>query len=112
MKKRHARHEVHSRRGAEPRRAGGRRLASPFVSTVASRAAGLLLYRLAEIDEQETVARASVFFMFVFPTSYFLHIGYTESLFLALSVGAFLAARVRRWWLAGTLGALAAAARV
>lgn len=83
-----------------------------FVSTVASLAAGLLLYRLAEVDEQEAVARASVFFMFVFPTSYFLHIGYTESLFIALAVGAFLAARVRRWWLAGLLGALAATARV
>ena len=83
-----------------------------FVSAVASLAAGLLLYRLAELDEQDTTARASVFFMFVFPTSYFLHIGYTESLFITLSVGAFLAARVRRWWLAGLLGALAAAARV
>jgi Gpi18-like mannosyltransferase len=83
-----------------------------FVSTVASLAAGLLLYRLAELDEQEPAARASVFFMFVFPTSYFLHIGYTESLFIALAVGAFLAARVRRWWLAGLLGALAAATRV
>jgi Gpi18-like mannosyltransferase len=83
-----------------------------FVSTVASLAAGLLLYRLAEFDEPEAVARASVFLMFVFPTSYFLHIGYTESLFIALSVGAFLAARVRSWWLAGALGALAAAARV
>src|SRR5947209_1074568 len=78
-----------------------------FVSAVASLAAGLLLYRLAELDEQDTTARASVFFMFVFPTSYFLHIGYTESLFITLSVGAFLAARVRRWWLAGLLGALA-----
>jgi hypothetical protein len=87
-------------------------LAAFFVSTVASLAAGLLLYRLAELDEQEAVARASVFFMFIFPTSYFLHIGYTESLFIALCVGAFLAARTRNWWAAGLLGALAAAARV
>src|SRR5436305_400477 len=83
-----------------------------FVSTVASLAVGLLLYRLAEIDEREATARASVFFMFVFPTSYFLHIGYTESLFIALAVGAFLAARLRNWRAAGLLGALAAAARV
>src|SRR5947209_13620514 len=83
-----------------------------FVSTAASLAAGLLLYRLAEIDEQKATARASVFFMFVFPTSYFLHIGYTESLFIALAVGAFLAARLRNWRAAGLLGALAAAARV
>lgn len=83
-----------------------------FVSTVASLAAGLLLYRLARFDEEDSVARASVFFMFVFPTSYFLHIGYTESLFLALAVGAFLAARSRSWLAAGALGALACMTRV
>src|ERR1700749_3528921 len=38
-----------------------------FVSTIASLAAGLLLRRLAELDEEESVARASVFFMFIFP---------------------------------------------
>jgi len=83
-----------------------------FVSTLASLAAGLLLYRLAYADEEESVARAAVFFMFVFPTSYFLHIGYTEGLFIALAVGAMLAARRRRWWAAGALGALACMTRV
>lgn len=82
-----------------------------FVSTLASVAAGLLLYRLARLDEEETVARAAVFFMFVFPTSYFLHIGYTESLFLALALGTFIAARTHRWPLAGVLGALACMTR-
>ncbi|HEV7893688.1 MAG TPA: glycosyltransferase family 39 protein [Pyrinomonadaceae bacterium] len=87
-------------------------LAAAFlVSTLASVAAGLLLYRLARLDEEESVARAAVFFMFVFPTSYFLHIGYTESLFLALALGTFIAARTRRWPLAGVLGALACMTR-
>ncbi|HVF41505.1 MAG TPA: glycosyltransferase family 39 protein [Pyrinomonadaceae bacterium] len=87
-------------------------LAAAFlVSTLASLAAALLLYRLARLDEEQTVARAAVFFMFVFPTSYFLHIGYTESLFLALALGTFLAARARRWALAGVLGALACMTR-
>src|SRR3954465_6985311 len=50
-------------------------LAAAFlVSTLASIAAGLLLYKLARLDNDEWVARAAVFFMFVFPTSYFLHI--------------------------------------
>lgn len=87
-------------------------VAAFFVSTVASLAAGLLLYRLARLDEEEAAARGAVFFLFVFPTSYFLHIGYTESLFIALAVGSFLAARTRRWPLTGALGALAAATRV
>ncbi|MDP9272421.1 MAG: hypothetical protein M3O93_02650, partial [Chloroflexota bacterium] len=47
-----------------------------------------------------------------FPTAYFLHIGYTESLFLALVLGSFLAARHDRWWLAGLLGGLAALTRL
>jgi Dolichyl-phosphate-mannose-protein mannosyltransferase len=87
-------------------------LSAFFVSTVASLAAGLLLYRLALLDEEDEAARAAVFFLFVFPTSYFLHIGYTESLFIALAVGSFLAARERSWPLAGALGALAAMSRV
>lgn len=87
-------------------------LAAAFlVSALASVAAGLLLYRLARLDEEQSVARAAVFFMFVFPTSYFLHIGYTESLFLALALGTMLAARGRRWALAGALGALACMTR-
>jgi Gpi18-like mannosyltransferase len=87
-------------------------LSAFFVSALASVAAGLLLYRLARLDEQEGVAHAAVFFLFIFPTSYFLHIGYTESLFLALALGAFLAARARCWWAAGLLGGLAALTRV
>ncbi|MET0623136.1 MAG: mannosyltransferase family protein [Pyrinomonadaceae bacterium] len=87
-------------------------LAAFFVSGAASVAAGVLLYRLARVDEPEEVARASVFYMLVFPTAYFLHVGYTESLFIALALGAFLAARSRCWWAAGLLGALAALARV
>ena len=88
-------------------------LAAFFVSGVASVAAGLLLYGLARGDgEPEEVARASVFYMLVFPTAYFLHIGYTESLFLALALGAFAAGRARCWWAAGLLGGLAALTRI
>ena len=87
-------------------------LAAFFVSGVASVAAGVLLYRLARLDETEEAARASVFYLLVFPTAYFLHIGYTESLFLALALGAFAAARARCWWLAGLLGGLAAMTRI
>jgi Gpi18-like mannosyltransferase len=86
-------------------------LAAFFVSGVASVAAGLLLYRLARLDDGEPVARAAVFYLLVFPTAYFLHIGYTESLFLALALGAFLAARGRVWWAAGLLAGLAALSR-
>lgn len=83
-----------------------------LVSALASIAAALLLHRLALLDDSDTTARLSVWFLLIFPTSYFLHIGYTESLFIAISVGCFLAARKNIWWLAGVLAALAGLTRV
>lgn len=82
------------------------------VSTVASIALGLVFRKLVKLDYSERVAQYSVLFLFVFPTSYFLHIPYTESLFLALSVGCFYAARQRRWLLVGILGGFAALTRI
>ncbi|HEY0080562.1 MAG TPA: mannosyltransferase family protein [Pyrinomonadaceae bacterium] len=92
--------------------AGDYLVAALLVSGVSSVAAALLLQRLALFDETEGVARRAVWFMLIFPTSYFLHIGYTESLFLALCLGSFVAARKERWLAAGLLGALAGLARV
>jgi len=87
-------------------------LVSAFlVSTIASIAAGILLYRLVQLDFSRATARLAVWFLFIFPTSYFLHIGYTESLFLMLALGCALAARTERWMLAGLLGALACLTR-
>ncbi|MDQ3198834.1 MAG: hypothetical protein M3Q46_06555 [Verrucomicrobiota bacterium] len=87
-------------------------VAAFVASGVASVAAALLLRRLARYDESDEVARHSVWFLLIFPTAFFLHIGYTESLFLALVLGCFLAARKERWALAGVLGASACLTRV
>lgn len=75
-----------------------------IVSGLALIAAGLLLHKLVLADFSDSVARNSVWFMLIFPTSYFLHINYNESLFIALVVGCFLAARCDYWLLAGILG--------
>ncbi len=91
---------------------GDHLFAAFFVSGVASVAAALLLYRLAALDEDRTAALAAVFLMLVFPTGYFLHVGYTESTFMALTLGSFLAARRRVWWAAGLLGAFACMTRL
>ncbi|MGB8508780.1 MAG: glycosyltransferase family 39 protein [Pyrinomonadaceae bacterium] len=91
---------------------GDELVAAFFVSTIASVTAAVLLYRLVALDEEEGIARAAVFFLLIFPTSYFLHIGYTESLFLSLALGAFLSARTGRWLLAGILCALACMTRI
>ncbi len=88
-------------------------LAAAFVvSGFAAVAAGLALKRLARLDQSEDAANYAVWFLFIFPTSYFLHIPYTESLFLALTIGCFFAARTDRWMVAGLLGALACLTRV
>jgi hypothetical protein len=81
------------------------------VSTVAAVVTLACLYRLAERIYGPTAARWAVVTLSVYPTALFLIAPYTESLFLALTLGAFLAAYERRWWLAGGLGALASLTR-
>ena len=77
-----------------------------IVSGIASVAAAVLLRRLVQIDYDSAIALRSVWFFLIFPTAYFLHVGYSESLFLALALASVLAARVDRWGLAGLLGVL------
>jgi hypothetical protein len=76
-----------------------------IVSGIASVAAAILLRRLVQLDYDSAVALRSVWFFLIFPTAYFLHVGYSESLFLALAFASVLAARTDRWGLAGLLGA-------
>jgi Gpi18-like mannosyltransferase len=87
-------------------------VAALLVSAVASVFAGILFRRLVELDQSAKIARLAVWFLFIFPTAYFLHIGYTESLFLTLVLGSLLAARRQFWALAGVLGMLACMTRV
>ena len=86
-------------------------LAAYLVSNVAALVALVLLYRLTAFELSEAHARRVVVYACVFPTGFFLFAPYTESLFLALSVGAFYAARRRRWVAAAALAVLAAATR-
>lgn len=83
-----------------------------LVSGIASVALGLVFRELVRLDYSERIAQSAVLFLFIFPTSYFLHIPYTESLFLALALGTFLAARTNRWLLVGVLGFFACLTRI
>lgn len=87
-------------------------VSSFIVSGLATIAAGLLLHRLVRADYSDSIARNAVWFLLIFPTSHFLHINYNESLFIALTLGCFLAARQERWALAGVLGALVCLTRL
>jgi hypothetical protein len=88
------------------------RTAALLISNLAGIVAAILLYEVARVDLPEKAAFRAAAFFTVFPTAYFLLVGYTEALFCALAFGAVLAARRHRWLPAGMLGGLAAAARL
>jgi hypothetical protein len=70
-----------------------------------------LLYRLVELDFSSEVAAITVALVAFCPIAFFFSAIYTESLFLALTVGAIYAARRERWLVAGIVGAFASATR-
>ena len=82
-----------------------------IVALAALAVALYLLRRLVVLEVGERYARAAVLVIALFPTAFFFSAIYTESLFLALTVAAFYAARRQRWALAGLCGGLAAATR-
>jgi hypothetical protein len=86
-------------------------VAMHVVLTAAQLAAVLLLFSLAERWRGRRVALTAVAMLLLVPTSVFLWMFFTEGLFLALSMGALLAAERDRPLLAGVLGAGVAATR-
>jgi hypothetical protein len=82
-----------------------------LASTALLGAALVVLHRLVTLDHDRAVARNAVLVTALFPMSFFFSAVYSESLFLALSVGAVYAARRERWAWAGALGGLAAMTR-
>ena len=82
-------------------------LAGVLASLAAALAAFVLLYRLAEPRLGADGARRAVLYLAVFPTSLFLQAVYSEALFLALALGAFLLAERRRFLAAGIVAGFA-----
>lgn len=81
------------------------------VSHLATFGSLVLLYFLTAAEWGERVARRSVLYLAIFPTSFFLLAPYSESLFLFLVLLALWAARRGRWELAGIGGMGASATR-
>ena len=76
-------------------------------------AALILLHKTATaFGLNDADADRTIFYLTVFPVSYFFSVPVTESLFLLLTVGSFYAAKRDSWWAAGILGALASATRM
>lgn len=91
---------------------GGDPLAAALViSWLAFAGALVVLAKLLAADFGESIAGTSLLLLASFPTAFYFHAAYTESLFLLLAAGALLAARRRRWIAAGLLGLLAGLTR-
>lgn len=82
------------------------------VSNASFLAALIYLWRLTAWELNCEVARRTILYISVFPTALFFFAGYSESLFLFLSVACFYHMRRRDWLVAGCFGALASATRV
>jgi hypothetical protein len=82
-------------------------VAGVIISSIASLVLGLAMWRLVDFEYGPDLAHRTVWFMFIFPSSYFLHLTYTESLFIALVALSFLASLKDQWMLAGLCGGLA-----
>ena len=82
-----------------------------FISHFAFFVSLYLFYQLVRLDFAEEIAKKSLIFLLLFPTSFYFGSVYTESLFLALILGSFYATRKKQWGMAGILGALASATR-
>jgi hypothetical protein len=87
-------------------------VAGVLISLVAFVAALWLLYRLVELDFSPEVAEVTVVLTAFCPMAFYFSAVYTESLFMALTLGALYSARRERWLYAGLLGALASLTRV
>jgi hypothetical protein len=70
------------------------------------------LYFLSKIDFNEKISLNAVLFFSIFPTVYFLHTGYSDSMFLALAISSFYFARKSKWMHSGILGMLASFTKI
>lgn len=91
---------------------GARELALVLVSNGAALVAGVLLVRLARRETgDDRLAERAAWLLALLPPALVLVLGYAESVLLALTIGAFLALRQQRWWVAAALGVAAGLCR-
>ncbi len=90
---------------------GNYSLAAVLVSNVAAFIALFLLLQLVEFELDRPTARRATLYLAVSPVAFFLFAGYSESLFLALSIAALCFVRQGWWGRAGLMALLATWAR-
>ena len=76
----------------------------------------LILLALIRIGGKFSLTRRGITVMILalltFPSAFFLHVFYSEALFIAIGLWAYLAALNKQWWLSGVLLALLTASRL
>src|SRR4051812_8583277 len=82
------------------------------ISAVAGAVACVALARLGALEWDADTGNRAVLFLVLSPYAVFLAAGYSEALFLALALPAWLAARKGRWVAAGVVGAGASTVRI
>ena len=88
------------------------RLAGFLISNIALFLSVLVFYRLVQFDFSKKIAERSVWYLLIFPVSFFFTMVHTESLFLLLSLLVFYFALKKKWLMCGIIGFLAALTRV
>lgn len=72
----------------------------------------IFLYKLIKLDFSDNVAKQSIIYLLIFPTSFYFACIYSESLFFLLSILTFYFARKRKWLYVGIFGMLLSATRI
>ncbi|MCX6080155.1 MAG: hypothetical protein NTW32_11530 [Chloroflexi bacterium] len=96
---------------ASPLTGGSVILSGFLISNISFLVALMYLYQLAELELDSESARRTVFYLALFPTSFYFSCVYTESVFLMLSLATMFYARKHHWFPAALLGMLTAATR-
>ena len=87
--------------------------AALLLSRISCLIALFLLFNITfDLYHSEEGARRTILFLLTFPAAFFLFIGYTEALYMALSLACIYFLRKQNWLLAGIAGGLAALARI
>lgn len=86
-------------------------LSGTLISIISIFLAIIFLWKLFRLDTDSKTAFLAIFFLLIFPTSYFFTAIYTESLFLLLAACTFYFARKNKFILAGLAGYFAALTR-
>lgn len=83
-----------------------------LVANLSFLAALLVFYKLLRLDYSEKIARLTVLFLLIFPTSFFFAGIYSESLFLLVTLLSFYFARKEKWLLTGIFAMLTTLTRL